>query len=98
MPKRDVGHLVRHHAGHLAFGLRRLDHAAIQEHRAAGQRERVDVFLVHDLEGARNSGVPELGRHRLTSLWPIRDVVVDAPVVEHRQFLLRLCRGLLGRA
>ena len=50
VPQRDVAELVRHDAGDLAFGLRRLDHAAIDEHRSAGQRERVDLADVDDLE------------------------------------------------
>jgi hypothetical protein len=51
MTKGDVRQLVRHHAGHLAFRFRFLDHAAVEKHRSARERERVDLFLVDDVEG-----------------------------------------------
>ena len=62
--QRDVRNLVRHDAGDFAFGLRRFDHAAMEEHRPAGQRKRVDLLLVDDVEGVAELGVPELRRDR----------------------------------
>ena len=64
VPQRDVGDLVRHDAGDFAFRLGRLDHASIEEHRAARQREGVDVLLVHDVERIAELGVAELRRNR----------------------------------
>ena len=50
VPERDVRQLVRHHAGHLAFIVRRFDHAAIDVHRPARQSEGVDLALIDDLQ------------------------------------------------
>jgi hypothetical protein len=63
--ERDVRDLVRHDAGDLAFLLRRFNHAAMEEHRPAGQRERVDLGLVDDLEAVAEFGVLKLTRNRL---------------------------------
>ena len=63
--ERDVRDLVRHDARDLAFVPRRFDHSAIEEHRPAGQRERVDLGLVDDLEAVAELGVLELTRNRL---------------------------------
>ena len=65
VPQRDVAELVGHHAGDLAFGLRRLDHAAIEVHRSARQRERVDLAHVDDLEGVAELGMPQFLRDGL---------------------------------
>ena len=46
----DVREFVRHHAGNLVVGARRLEHAAIEEHRAARQRKRVDLAQIYDVE------------------------------------------------
>src|ERR1044071_9084093 len=43
--KRDVRHLVRHHTSALAFALRCVDHSPIEQHRTAGQCERVVLLL-----------------------------------------------------
>jgi hypothetical protein len=86
---------MRHHAGDLALALGRFDHAAVEEHRPAWQREGVDVFLVHHVEGVLELRMLELGRHCLgESLSDPLDVVIDAVVVEHRQLFLRLRGGL----
>jgi hypothetical protein len=95
MAQRDVRHFVRHHSGDFTLALRGFHHAAIEEHRAARQREGVDVFLVHDVKRVLELRVLELGRHCLSkSPADPFDVVVNAPVVEHRQLFLGLCRGL----
>ena len=46
----DVREFVRHHAGNLVVGARRLEHPPIEEHRAARQRKRVDLAQVYDIE------------------------------------------------
>ena len=59
------------------------------EHRAARQRERVDLAQVHDVEGIAELVVAELRRdvpHQ--PLADALDVVVNAVVVEHRHLLL----------
>ena len=50
VPQNHVADLVRHHAGDFALGVRRLDHPAVDEHRSARQRERVDLAHVDRLE------------------------------------------------
>ncbi len=82
---------MRHHTGDLAFRLRGFDHPSVEEHRAARQCERVDLFLVHDVERVLKFRMTELGWHRpgeprANGL----DVVVDALVAEHRQLFLHL--------
>src|SRR5262249_51820685 len=46
----------------LALGLRRVEHPAVDEHRAAGQRKRVDLFHVDGRERVFEFGTVELGR------------------------------------
>jgi hypothetical protein len=89
--QRDVRHLVRHHARDLAFRLGRFDHAAVEKHRTARQREGIDVLLIDDIERVCELRVLELRWHRLSEppSDPL-DVVVDPLVVQHRQFLLYL--------
>ena len=95
--KRDVGDLVRHDAGHFALALRGLDHPAIEEHRTARQRERVDLLLVDDVERVAEPGMPELGRNGIDqALADALDVVVHALVVQHGQLLSRLGGSLLA--
>ena len=94
--KRDVGDLVRHDAGHLGLGLGRLDHSAIEEHRAARKGKRVDLFLVDHVEGVAEARVAELARDRRGELRAdVLDEVVYPVVVEHRKLLLGLGRGFL---
>ena len=89
VPKRDVGDLVRHDAGHLGLGLGRLDHSAIEEHRPARQREGVDLLLVDHVERVAEPRVAELAVDRRGE--PRADVLderVYPIVVEHRKLLL----------
>ena len=68
---------------------------AVEEHRAARQRERVDLLLVHHLERVAELGVPQLGRDRGHELLRrCRSTYRRRRVVQHRQFLLNLCRRL----
>ena len=73
--QRDVAQLVRHHAGDFAFGVRRFDHAAVDEHRSAGQRERVDLSHVDRLERVAELGMPEIRWNRRHQ--PPADVLDD---------------------
>src|SRR5205085_1943788 len=50
VPECDVADLVGHHPRDLAFTVRRLEHAAVDEHRSAGQREGVDLADVDPFE------------------------------------------------
>ena len=54
--QQDMAQFVSHHSHYLALAVRRFDHAAIDEHRPARQRKRVDFADVHRFER-----VPELG-------------------------------------
>ena len=77
--------LVRHDARHFAFGLGRLEHAAVEEHRPARQRERVDLLEVDDLEAVAERRLAELGRNVVDQLLaePL-DEVFDPLVVQQR--------------
>ena len=91
-----VRDLVRHDASNLALGPGRLDHAAVQEHRAARQGERVDLLLVDHVERVPELGVTELGRDgRNQSPADPFDVIVNPLVVQQREFLADLGRGFL---
>ena len=61
-----VAQLVRHDAGHFIVGARRLQHAAVEEHRAARQREGVDLSQVDDVERVSERRLLEVvpARHR----------------------------------
>ena len=64
VPQQHVRQLVRHHADDFAFRRRRVEHAAVDEHRAARQRERVDLFQVHRRERILVDRLLELRRRR----------------------------------
>ena len=83
-----VRDLVRHHPRHFGFGLGRLDHAAVQEHRSARQRERVDLPEIDDVEAVAELRLTIVGRDGLdeTVADPLREVL-DALVVQHRHLL-----------
>ena len=70
MPEQHVRELVRHHADHLTFACRGLEHAAVDEHRPAGQRERVDVLQVHRREGVLERLLLEVRGRAATSRRP----------------------------
>ena len=50
MTQRHMAHLMRHHAGHLTFGARCLNHPAVHVHRSAGQSKSINVAGIEDLE------------------------------------------------
>ena len=94
VPQRDVADLVGHDARGFAFGLGRLDHAAVDEHRSAGQREGVDVAHVDDLEGVAELVVPKLGRNRGDqAAAEILDIGRHLSFAHQRQLLPSFARG-----
>jgi hypothetical protein len=56
----DVADFVGHDAGYFAFRLGRLDHAAIDEHRSAGQRKGVDIANIDGFEAVFELGLLQL--------------------------------------
>ena len=98
MAQQHVAQFVSHDARDLAFVMRRLDHSAVDEHRAARKRERVNLLLVDHAEGVMELGVLVLRRNCANQ--PLSDagqVFVQRRVVEHREFLLNLLRSLLPK-
>ena len=96
VPQHDVRELVRHDAGDLAFGGRRLNHPAVQEHRPARQRERIDLAKIDDVERVPELGLAELRRDLIDqAVADPLDEILGAPVVEERHLLPDLCRRLL---
>ena len=94
MPQRHVAHFVRHDARHFAFGLCRLDHAAVDVHRAAGQREGVDVADVDHLERVAEFRMLKFRRNRLSQPRAnVRDIRLHLRVGQYRQLFFYL----LGR-
>ena len=94
--KGHVAHLVRHDAGHLALGVRGLDHAAVEEHRPAGQREGVDVACVNHVERVAELRVLVLRRDgRGETLADRVGVLAYVAVAQDRHLLVDLLRVLL---
>ena len=90
-----VRQLVRHDPGNFPFRARRLNHAAIQEHRPAGQGERVDLTQVHDLERVPELRLTELARDLVDEPFPnALDEIFRAIVIEHRHLPAHLGGGL----
>ena len=93
--QQHVAQLVRHHADDLALACSGLEHPAVDEHRAAGQRERVDVLQVHRRERVLEHGIVQLS-------WCDGDEPFSEPVEVARKcgvgddgvLLANLCRGL----
>jgi hypothetical protein len=80
----------------IAFGVGRLYHAAVDEHRAARKRERVDVARVNHVERVAELGVLELSRDgRCEAAADRLDVGVHVAVAHDRHLLVDLLRGLL---
>ncbi len=93
----DVTQFVRHDPRDFAFGVRGFDHAAIDEHRPAGQRERVDFTDVDDFEGVAELGMTKVGRNHVDQpASDALDVGGDLLVGHHRQRPPRFGRGLLA--
>ena len=82
MAAHDVADLVSKRAGELVepFGL--LDEAAVDVNETAGQRERVDLVRVDDVEMPREVGPARLRGDRLAELL---DIAGDPRIVEQRK-------------
>ena len=95
MTQGHVTQLVGHDAGRFAFGMRRFDHAAVEVHRPAGQRKRVDLAHIDDGEGVAELGMPQLGRDdRHQPLAHRHDRRRHRVVAQDRQLLFDLGGGL----
>ncbi len=88
VPQDDVAQLVRHDARDFTLRLRRGDHPAVDEHRAAREREGVDVARVHHLERIAELGVLEFLRNGLHEpAANALDVRLDLGIVEQGHLL-----------
>ena len=95
VPQDHVAQLVRHHAGDLTVGLRGLEHPAVQEHRAARQRERVDLPQIHDFEGVAELRMLEFGGIADTRRLPMSSTNCSvASSFRQRQLLTHFGGGL----
>ena len=90
-----VGELVRHHARHFTFEAGGVDHAAVDEHRPAGQGEGVDLTKVHAGERILVGRMVQLrwcSRHQAFA--DPAEVSRHFAVVDDRKLLSRFGRGL----
>src|SRR6185436_16831890 len=62
MAQQNVGQLVGHDSYDLALGCRRVEHAAVHEHRSAGKSKSVDFLQVHWRERVLVDWLLEFGR------------------------------------
>ena len=94
VPQRDVADFVREHAGNFALVLCCLQHPAVDVHRTAGQRERIQVADIDDVERVAELRMPKLARYRLSQALPYAlHIAVDAIVAKHWKLLRHLlCR------
>ena len=87
--------LVRHDADHFALGRRRIEHAAVDEHRSARQREGVDLLQVHRRERILVDRLLELGRrHSHQAIAERRQIARDPLVLDDRVLLADFGGGL----
>ena len=87
--------LVRHHAGDFAVGARGFDHSAVQEHRSARKRERVDLAQIDHVERVAECWLPQVIRDLGNE--PVADVFderIGALIVEYRQLTTHFRRRL----
>jgi hypothetical protein len=95
MPQDDVAQLVRHDAGDFIIRAGRLEHAAVQKHRAAGQREGVDLPKVDDIKGVSKRRLLQSPRNVSDESTPDPfDERVGRPIVQHWQLLADFGRRL----
>ena len=96
MPQNHVAELVRHDAGDLALDRGGLNHAAVDVHRTARQRKRIDLAHVDDFEGVSELAMLQLGRRHLHQA-PADSIHegLDAVISKKRQLLLDFLRRLL---
>ena len=96
MSQNHVAELVRHDAGDLALDRGRLNHAAVDVHRTARQRKRIDLAHVDDVEGVAELALLQLRRDHLHQA-PADSIHegLDIAIAKTRQLLLDLLRRLL---
>ena len=83
-----MAQLVRHDACDLVVGARGLEHAAVQKHRAAGQRKRVDLPRVHDVKRIPERRLTEpRGNRSDQARADALDENFRRAIVQHRQLL-----------
>ena len=99
MPQEDVRQFVRHDAGDFALACRRVEHAAMDEHRPAGQREGVDLLQVDWRERVFVDRLLQLrwrGSHEAVT--EHCEIAGDRLVLDDWVFLADFSGGLLARA
>ena len=90
-----MAQFVRHHARDLAVGSGGFEHPSMQVHRTARERERVDLFQVHDVKRVPKGRLPEFMRNLgEESLTDSIDEVIGRAVVQHRQLAPDFSRRL----
>ena len=95
MAQSDVADFVGEHASYFTLIFRSLQHSAIDVHRAARQREGIQIAHVDDVEGVSEFRMPELIRNVLhEALADPLDIVVDAVVTQHWKLLRNFARSL----
>ena len=88
---------MRHHARDFRFFGRRVEHAALHEHRSARQRERVDVFQVHRRERVLVDRLLQFRRRRGDeAVANLREVLRDVLVLDDGVLLADFRRGFLS--
>jgi hypothetical protein len=86
---------VSHHARDFRFFGRRVEHAALHEHRSVRQRERVDVFQIHRRERVLVDRLLQFRRRRGDeAVANLREVLRDVLVVDDGVLLAELATRL----
>ena len=99
MTQGNVAQLVGHHAGHLAFGARRLNHPTVHVHRSAGQSKSIYIACIDDLEVIMKFRMLELGRDgRDQPLAHAFDVRAHFRIAQQRKLLFRFGRCLAAQS
>ena len=76
MAEHNVRHFVRHHTGKLSFVVSRRNSRRIDENRAAGQSESIDVLVVYRAE--RERPLARVRRSDASTLADLSQIVRDA--------------------
>ena len=96
MAQNHVTQLVSHDTCHFGVRVRGFDHPAVEEHRAAGQREGVDLSEIDDIEGVAERRLPQVARNGVDQ--PVADSLhelVSGLVADEWQLLPHFRRCLL---
>ena len=93
-----VAQLVRHDACHFGVGARRFDHPAVEKHRAAGEREGIDLFEIDDVEAVAERRLLQGIRNLIDQ--PAADLLHEVfrrLIVDERQLLAHFGRRLASK-